>query len=133
MNALLLNCLPVYFCTCLHVYLFTSQLICCLYLFTHLLVYLSNCQPIYMSTCQPSYPYICQLVYLLTCLPVHLSICLSVICVSIFLNIYESIVIMCKDHFTPPYVNLVFNPKCNRNVNRPINVITSSIQVKCYL
>lgn len=56
---------------------------------TSLLLYLPTRLPVYLST------------YLFTCLSASQSTCLTVLCVSIFLHIYESTEKICNDNFRP--------------------------------
>lgn len=96
----LFTCPPFYMTTFLHFYLYTCQLV---YISTCLQVKLSTCQLAYRFTCSPGLPVYqptTKLAYQYTSLiPVYLFSLLPVICVSIFLSLYKSILIIFNNHF----------------------------------
>lgn len=101
--------LTVYFFTCLHAY----QFICIgVYFSTFQLIYLSTFTLVYIPACLTINLSIFLIVYLYSCQPVHgftyslvyLSTYLPAIYVLIFLHIYESIIMICDNHFRAPIV-----------------------------
>lgn len=130
--------LHFYSSTCIHVNLPTYRLA---YISTCLLVNLSSCQLAYRFTCSPGLPVYqptTKLAYQYTSLIlVYQFTYLPVICVSMFLCVYESILIIFNNHFRTRNVIYFFilsaTPKslnlCLQNCNQ---FFISSIQVRLF-